>query len=163
MKIALGSDEANELTRFLIEELGKRGHTIVLRGPLGGRRQIRLVDEALVTLHPRNMRIAKERNPTGRQRQHTSDGVPHALDRLFRQSVHEIDIDLANAGAVQPLDGACRFGERLDPVDRLLNLGIDVLNAEAGSRHAGARQRLNLGPRKPARIDLDRELRIRHE
>ena len=34
MKIALGSDEANELTRFLIEEVGKRGHSIVLRGPI---------------------------------------------------------------------------------------------------------------------------------
>ena len=34
MKIALGSDEANELTRFLIEELMKRGHSIVLRGPI---------------------------------------------------------------------------------------------------------------------------------
>lgn len=34
MKIALGSDEANELTTFLIEELGQRGHSIVLRGPI---------------------------------------------------------------------------------------------------------------------------------
>lgn len=34
MKIALGSDEANELTNFLIAELGKRGHSIVLRGPI---------------------------------------------------------------------------------------------------------------------------------
>ena len=34
MKIALGSDEANELTAFLIEELQKRGHSIVLRGPI---------------------------------------------------------------------------------------------------------------------------------
>jgi ribose 5-phosphate isomerase B len=34
MKIALGSDEANELTRFLIEDLGRRGHSIVLRGPI---------------------------------------------------------------------------------------------------------------------------------
>ncbi|HSD85806.1 MAG TPA: RpiB/LacA/LacB family sugar-phosphate isomerase [Anaerolineae bacterium] len=34
MRIALGSDEANELTAFLLEELGKRGHSIVLRGPL---------------------------------------------------------------------------------------------------------------------------------
>ncbi len=34
MRIALGSDEANELTAFLIEELGKRGHSLVLRGPL---------------------------------------------------------------------------------------------------------------------------------
>jgi ribose 5-phosphate isomerase B len=34
MKIALGSDEVNELTRFLVEELGKRGHSIVVRGPL---------------------------------------------------------------------------------------------------------------------------------
>ena len=34
MRIALGSDEANELTAFLIEELGKRGHSLVLRGPI---------------------------------------------------------------------------------------------------------------------------------
>ena len=34
MKMALGSDEANELTAFLIEELEKRGHSIVLRGPI---------------------------------------------------------------------------------------------------------------------------------
>ncbi len=34
MKIALGSDEANELTAFLIDELGKRGYSIVLRGPI---------------------------------------------------------------------------------------------------------------------------------
>jgi ribose 5-phosphate isomerase B len=33
MKIALGSDEVNELTRFLIEDFRKRGHLIVLRGP----------------------------------------------------------------------------------------------------------------------------------
>lgn len=34
MKIALGSDEANELTACLIEELGRRGHTLVLYGPI---------------------------------------------------------------------------------------------------------------------------------
>ena len=34
MRIALGSDEANELTAFLIEELRKRGHSLVLRGPI---------------------------------------------------------------------------------------------------------------------------------
>ncbi len=34
MKIALGSDEANELTRFLIEDLGRRGHALVRYGPI---------------------------------------------------------------------------------------------------------------------------------
>ncbi len=34
MKIALGSDEANELTKFLIRELEKRGCSIVLYGPI---------------------------------------------------------------------------------------------------------------------------------
>ncbi len=34
MKIALGSDEANELTAFLITEVERRGHSIVLRGPI---------------------------------------------------------------------------------------------------------------------------------
>ena len=34
MKIALGSDEANALTTFLIEELAQRGHAVVLCGPI---------------------------------------------------------------------------------------------------------------------------------
>jgi ribose 5-phosphate isomerase B len=34
VKIALGSDEANELTSFLIGELQRRGHAIVVCGPL---------------------------------------------------------------------------------------------------------------------------------
>ena len=34
MKIALGSDEANELTSFLISELQRRGYLIVLCGPI---------------------------------------------------------------------------------------------------------------------------------
>src|SRR5512136_3223089 len=34
MKIALGSDEANELTSFLISELQRRGHSLVLCGPI---------------------------------------------------------------------------------------------------------------------------------
>jgi len=34
MRIALGSDEANELTRFLIDDLARRGHSIFLRGPI---------------------------------------------------------------------------------------------------------------------------------
>ncbi len=34
MKIALGSDEANELTKFLIRELEKRGYSIALYGPI---------------------------------------------------------------------------------------------------------------------------------
>ena len=38
MRLALGSDEANDLTRFLIEELGKRGHSIILRGPIDAQR-----------------------------------------------------------------------------------------------------------------------------
>jgi ribose 5-phosphate isomerase B len=34
VKIALGSDEANELTSFIIGELQRRGHSIVLCGPI---------------------------------------------------------------------------------------------------------------------------------
>lgn len=34
MRIALGSDESTALTALLIEELRKRGHSIVLRGAL---------------------------------------------------------------------------------------------------------------------------------
>lgn len=51
MKIALGSDEANELTAFLIEELGKRGHSIVLRGPIDAQRADPDVDWPLTSRH----------------------------------------------------------------------------------------------------------------
>ena len=36
MKIAVGSDEKTVLTDFVVEELKKRGHTVVLFGPLKG-------------------------------------------------------------------------------------------------------------------------------
>ena len=51
MKIALGSDEANELTRFLIEDLGKRGHTLVLRGPIDAQCADPDVDWPLTSSH----------------------------------------------------------------------------------------------------------------
>jgi ribose 5-phosphate isomerase B len=51
MKIALGSDEANELTAFLIAELGKRGHAIVLRGPIDAQRADPDVDWSLTSSH----------------------------------------------------------------------------------------------------------------
>ncbi len=34
MKIALGSDEATDLTRFLCDELERRGHALILRGSI---------------------------------------------------------------------------------------------------------------------------------
>jgi ribose 5-phosphate isomerase B len=34
MKLAIGSDEANELTTFLINDMRQRGHSIVLCGPI---------------------------------------------------------------------------------------------------------------------------------
>jgi ribose 5-phosphate isomerase B len=34
MKVAIGSDEVNELTAALVAELGKRGHTVIPFGPL---------------------------------------------------------------------------------------------------------------------------------
>ncbi len=51
MKIALGSDEANELTNFLIAELGRRGHSIVLRGPIDAQRADPDVDWPLTSSH----------------------------------------------------------------------------------------------------------------
>jgi ribose 5-phosphate isomerase B len=51
MKIALGSDEANELTNFLMAELGRRGHSIVLRGPIDAQRADPDVDWPLTSSH----------------------------------------------------------------------------------------------------------------
>ncbi|MER3396663.1 MAG: galactose isomerase [Acidimicrobiia bacterium] len=36
MKIAVASDEKTPLTEFVVEELRKRGHEVILIGPLGG-------------------------------------------------------------------------------------------------------------------------------
>jgi ribose 5-phosphate isomerase B len=51
MKIALGSDEANELTNFLMAELGRRGHSIVLHGPIDAQRADPDVDWPLTSSH----------------------------------------------------------------------------------------------------------------
>ncbi len=39
MKLAIGSDERTHLTDLVVEELGKRGHTLELFGPLCGENQ----------------------------------------------------------------------------------------------------------------------------
>ena len=36
LKLAVGSDEKTHLTDYVLEELGKRGHTVKIYGPLAG-------------------------------------------------------------------------------------------------------------------------------
>ena len=49
MKIAIGSDEANELTAALIDDLKKRGHSVIPFGPLAQSDQD--IDWPLVASH----------------------------------------------------------------------------------------------------------------
>ncbi len=51
MKIAIGSDEASELTAALVDELKKRGHEVLLFGPLRPAGEDPDVDWPLVASH----------------------------------------------------------------------------------------------------------------
>ena len=139
------------------------GRRFGLAQPFRRAGQRRLVDHALMGLHPGDMGVAEQGQPVRLQSDRLVDGLHHELDRLVRQAVHEIEVDGRDAGATQPGDHFGRHLEGLDPVDRPLDDVVEILHAQAGPRHPGPRQgdRLVFGQRP--RVDLDRHLGPRGE
>src|SRR5581483_5285678 len=80
--------------------------------------------------------------------------------RLVRQTVDQVEIDIRNARAAQTLDSARHHLERLDAVDRRLNLGIELLDAETRAVEAERAERRDHRIGQRARIALDRTLGI---
>ena len=76
------------------------------------------------------MGVAEDRDPVRAHGGRQPGALAHAGDALVRQAVHEVEADAGDSCAAQ--DGHRPVDEigRLRPVDRLLDGGVEVLDAE---------------------------------
>jgi ribose 5-phosphate isomerase B len=73
MIIAVGSDEQNSFTEFLVEEVKKRGHTLKLIGPLNGTSEVG---------HAVGLAVASGKADTGVVCCYTGTGVSIAANKV---------------------------------------------------------------------------------
>jgi hypothetical protein len=82
-----------------------------------------------MTLHPRHVGVAEQRNPVGTERKRLLGGVDDTGHGLLRQAVHQIEIDMDDAGVAQPVGSASCLFQALPAADRLLHARREVLHA----------------------------------
>ena len=125
--------------------------------PAGKRR---FIDHALVGLHPRNMGITEKRQPVRQKPHRQIDRTDDVIDTLAGQTVHEVEVDGIDTGIPQVLDGGGGGLERLHAVDRLLDVPVEILNAQAGAGDAGLGQGFRHFPAERPGVDFHRHLGI---
>ena len=107
------------------------------------------------------MRVVVERNAVGREFKHLVDRLRKGFAGLLRQTVDQIHVD-----GVEPLGAGCihRFlchFKGLNAVDRLLHIGIEVLDAERHAVQTNFTELFHLRGTAGTRIDLNGEFAAR--
>lgn len=115
---------------------------------------------ALVTLHPRHVGVAEDSDAFGPEAERLARRSRHALGRLQGEAVDEVEIERTDAERPRRVGAGFRFLIGLFPADRLLDRGLEILDAEADPRHPNTAERLPAVGRERRRIDLDGDLRI---
>ena len=100
------------------------------------------------------MRVAEHGEPVGLHLQHGVERFVERRGRLVRQAVDEVEIDRAVAEFAHPIHRLLRHLARLDAMNGLLHLGIEILHAHRGAVEADLAQRHHVIAREPARIHL---------
>jgi hypothetical protein len=105
------------------------------------------------------MSIGEDGDPIRRER---FDGLLHAATHaalgLPGETDHEVDVHAFDAGRAQLIGRRNADVERLDPVHRRLDGGIEVLHADAGAAEPEPAERPREFRRQSPRVDLDRKL-----
>ena len=113
-----------------------------------------LLQDFLRRLDPRHVRVAEHGEPVGLHLQHGVERFVERLRRLVRQAVDEVEVDRAVAQLAHPIHRLLRHLARLDAVDGLLHLRIEILHAHRGAVEADFAQRDHVVAREPARVHL---------
>jgi len=95
--------------------------------------------------------VSVEGDAVGTQRPHLLDRAREALRRLLGQAVDEVGVDGRVAQLAGALHQSLDHPERLDPVHRILHIGVEVLHADAHAVEAEAPER-----RDPRRVQAAR-------
>ena len=115
----------------------------------------RFVDQSLPAFEPRNVRVAEERETVRRRRRRQTDGFQQVFGRLRRQTVHEVEAELLDAGVTQVGDGLANNLEWLHAPYGLLDMRIEILHAKRGARHPDGGIGLGQFGRQVTRVQFD--------
>ena len=83
-----------------------------------------------------------------------------ALHRLVRKAVHQVQVGTMDAVLGQPVDKPLRDLEGLDSVDRLLNLGVEILDPDTDPVDAGPGKIADVVLGHVAGVHFDRDLGV---
>jgi hypothetical protein len=129
-----------------------------LAQPVNGAGKLRLVDQLLMRLHPRHVRVAEQRHVRRFQARGPFDHRQYLGLGLQRQPVHQVEVDVLDTVPAQPPHDTRDHRERLQAVDRALHIRIEVLHADRGAVDAGRGQRRDVLLRRVPRVEFDRDL-----
>src|SRR5690606_33111018 len=127
--------------RFITETDKAFRNNACLREPFIGIRQEARIDEALIGATLRQMRVAIASNAIRLESRDLLAGLAQCLYRLQRQAIDEIEVQAIDADFAQKTGGLGNRLYRLDSTDGFLNLGVDILHAEAGAVDTHERKR----------------------
>lgn len=125
-----------------------------------GAGQVVFVDAALRLEQVRQVRVMVDGDAVGIGFDDLRQRPVDRHHRLLRQPVDEVDADGAEARLARGADRRQRLFLRLDAVDRLLHVGVEILHAEADAVEPLPAQGVDALGRDAARIDFDRVLAL---
>ena len=106
------------------------------------------------------MRVVEDREPVGAEGERALEGVGETGGRLVWETVDEIEVERLEAGFAQPRDGLADERLGLDAVDGLLDVRIEILDAERGAVGAELAEGGDVVAGEAARVEFDADLGI---
>src|SRR6476646_68659 len=116
------------------------------------RRKICLGEMTLSWLHPGNMSIGVERDSVGPQTHDSFNSLVNATESLKRQAVNQIVIDAVEACVTCVVGNSFNLCFSLNPIDRLLDARIKILDTEAQPSESESGERVEMPWQSHARI-----------
>src|SRR6516165_8772460 len=109
----------------------------------------------MLFFEPWHVSIAEHGDAIGGQANDLLDGVREALGGLIRQSVNQVHIDAVEAKLASGGDEVTGGFERLNAMDGLLDILLEILDAHAEAVEAHLANLFHMGARGNARINLN--------
>src|SRR5260370_37676101 len=109
------------------------------------------------------MRVAEKSDAIGGQSDDLIDGVGKSVRRLVGKTVNQINDDAIKAEFARGKEEVARAFMRLDAVDRLLHVGMEILNTHAEAIEPQLAERFKMRNGGHPRVDLDANLAVRIE
>lgn len=111
--------KANWHVAAFLQRLGRRVH---LRHAFACARKRGLVDQPLVRLEPRDVRISEQGEPRRLERCCKLCAADCIADSLPGQTIHQVDVDVGDASGSQGCHRLLDLRERLEAADRLMHM-----------------------------------------